>query len=115
MKKILGVLYFLGSLLWCILLFPITIAIPLVQFFPFLLPNNFIESFPDFLLSDIKATFALLAAFLVIMFGLSILRSSINMIRGAKKEDSADRLRSLVEKKLNKSQNASTPSESDAA
>ena len=114
MKKTLGFICLFGSLIWCFLLFPVSIA-PLASL---IYPYGIFESLQEWLTTSkpaLKCLVALFMPYAVFKFGISIVRSSLNMISGKKDDTQQKRVRALIEKKLNKSQNVNTPSGSDAA
>ncbi len=100
MQKILGVLFFLGSLLWCLLLIPISLLAPLAKLYETLFQESNSLGFTTYLWAGLGVGFSCLFTYCVIKFGVSILKSSINMIKGKKELNSQERFEALIEKKL---------------
>ena len=103
MKKFLGVVYFLGSILWCVLLIPIALLAPLGKLYEILFLSGSTVNALTYLLTFLGILLSCFFAYCILKFGLSLFKTSINMMKGIdEKQIQQERLKALVEKKLNK-------------
>ena len=106
MNKIIGTIYFLVSLLWCILLVPLSLLAPLGKLYEGLIVDGRVIDGSTYLVGIIGFLFSCLLAYIVFKFGVSLLKSSINMYKGIGHEEiQKQRIKERVKEKLNKKRN----------
>ena len=101
MRKILGISYFIGALIWCLMLIPLSIALPLARIYQYF----FMQPMPADILGYIfilaSLCFSFLIAYFIPKFGVSLLKSSIAKLRNREedpKEALIKRLRGRIGK-----------------